>query len=75
MQSYETDVFIRMNWNDTRMCHNATDYITLSGEHKQPIWTPDVYVENALKSNKHEVTKLNNYVRIFPSGKMLISLR
>eukprot|EP00794_Sanderia_malayensis_P020503 gene20503-22520_t len=74
-QSYESDVYLRMLWKDTRLCHNETEDIIISGNPHKSIWSPDLYFENALKTAKSEITKYNYYIRIQKDGNIYSSIR
>ena len=36
---------------------------------------PDTFLRNDIKGNHHEIVEPNNYIRIFPDGKVLYSVR
>eukprot|EP00794_Sanderia_malayensis_P020504 gene20504-22521_t len=74
-ESYESDVYLRMLWRDTRWCHNETEDITISGDPHESIWRPDLYFENALKTDKSEITKYNYFMQIQKDGSIYSSLR
>eukprot|EP00794_Sanderia_malayensis_P020501 gene20501-22518_t len=70
-----TDVYLRMMWKDTRWCHNETEDIIISGDPHKSIWRPDLYFENALKTDKSEIAKYNHYIRIQRDGSIYSSIR
>eukprot|EP00794_Sanderia_malayensis_P020506 gene20506-22524_t len=74
-QSYESDVYLGMFWKDTRLCYNETEDIIISGDPHQNIWRPDLYFENALETDRSEITKYNHYIRIQRDGSIYGSIR
>ena len=50
--------------------------ITLKYEdYGKKIWTPDTFIRNSVKGNRHDIVEPNNYLRIFPDGQVLYSER
>ena len=50
--------------------------ITLKYEdYGKKIWTPDTFIVNSVKGNRHDIVEPNNYLRIFPDGQVLYSER
>ena len=50
--------------------------ITLKYEdYGKKIWTPDTFIVNSVKGNRHDIVEPNNYLRIFPDGRVLYSER
>ena len=50
--------------------------ITLKYEdYGKKIWTPDTFIVNSVKGNRHDIVERNNYLRIFPDGEVLYSER
>eukprot|EP00794_Sanderia_malayensis_P020505 gene20505-22523_t len=74
-QSYDSDVYLRMFWKDTRWCHNETEDITISGDPHESIWRPDLYFENAMTTEKYEIAKFNYFMRIRKDGSVISSMR
>eukprot|EP00794_Sanderia_malayensis_P020502 gene20502-22519_t len=74
-QSYESDVYLRMLWKDTRLCHNETEDIFISGDPPGNIWRPDIYFESALKTDKSEIAKYNYFIQIKKDGSIYSSIR
>ena len=71
-------------WNDHRMSFehilpevtNSSDlppYLTLTDPSK--MWTPDTFFRNGLETKEFNVFETGNYVRIFPNGDVLYSIR
>lgn len=80
----ETQVTLRQGWFDTRLsevCGSAGDNSTgtacaqLVGEDVDMIWRPDTFIRNELESKVHQNLARNNYVRVFPGGWILYSVR
>ena len=47
--------------------------ITLKYEdYGKKIWTPDTFIVNSVKGNRHDIVEPNNYLRIFPMDKFCI---
>jgi len=55
--------------------YGARDYITLVGEDVNMIWTPDTFFRNSVEEEFMGSMKPNQYARIYPSGKVLLSRR
>ena len=48
-------------------------YLTLTDPTK--VWMPDTFFRNEKEARKHEIIVPNVYVRIFPNGEILYSIR
>ena len=48
-------------------------YLTLTDPTK--VWMPDTFFRNEKEARKHEIIVPNVYVRIFPDGEILYSIR
>ena len=48
-------------------------YLTLTDPTK--VWMPDTFFRNEKEARKHEIIVPNVYVRIFPTGEILYSIR
>ncbi|XP_065064249.1 glycine receptor subunit alpha-2-like [Rhopilema esculentum] len=74
--TFTLDIYIRTSWNDFRLRHNATKYITYPGASSNDwLWQPNIFFVNGLKSFKHDVLAPNQYVRLWPNGDILTSTR
>lgn len=75
---YSVQVTFREQWNDERLrYHDDTQgrlkYLTLTDPTK--VWMPDTFFRNEKEARKHEIIVPNVYVRIFPDGEILYSIR
>ena len=48
-------------------------YLTLTDPTK--VWMPDTFFSNEKEARRHEIIVPNVYVRIFPNGEILYSIR
>lgn len=55
--------------------YGVKDYITLVGEDVSMIWTPDTFFRNSVEEEFMGSMQPNQYARIYPSGKVLLSRR
>ena len=44
-------------------------------EYGNKLWNPDTFVVNELRGNFHDVVTPNNYIRVYPDGKVQYSVR
>nr|XP_040570870.1 LOW QUALITY PROTEIN: glutamate-gated chloride channel-like [Lepeophtheirus salmonis] len=75
---YSVQVTFREQWNDERLryyddTHGHLKYLTLTDPTK--VWMPDTFFRNEKEARKHEIIVPNVYVRIFPNGEILYSIR
>lgn len=74
---YSTVLTFREEWYDDRLrfdSQNATiKYLTLNDPGK--VWMPDLFFSNERQGHKHAMIIPNVYVRIFPTGMILYSIR
>ena len=49
------------------------NYLTLTDPSK--VWMPDTFFRNEKEAKKHEIIVPNVYVRIYPNGDILYSIR
>lgn len=52
-----------------------SDYVTLTGEDVYMLWTPDTFFRNSIDEEFMGSIKPNQYARVYPSGKVLLSRR
>ena len=55
------------------MCLGKLNYLTLTDPTK--VWMPDTFFRNEKEAKKHEIIVPNVYVRIYPNGNILYSIR
>lgn len=75
---YSVQVTFREQWNDERLryfddTHGHLKYLTLTDPTK--VWMPDTFFRNEKEARRHEIIVPNVYVRIFPNGEILYSIR
>ena len=78
MDSWEYQVTFRQQWRDSRLAFDdqrgAINFLTLATGEKQ-VWTPDTFIRNELEAKVHNALTPNEYVRVFPNGDVLHSVR
>ncbi|KFM60910.1 Glutamate-gated chloride channel, partial [Stegodyphus mimosarum] len=73
---YETQLTFRQSWIDDRLKYddkNKFPYLTMNLPHK--IWKPDVFFSNERSGKFHNIIMPNNFIRIYPDGNVLYSIR
>jgi len=75
---YSVQVTFREQWNDERLRYvdstkGKLNYLTLTDPTK--VWMPDTFFRNEKEAKKHEIIVPNVYVRIYPNGNILYSIR
>merc|ERR1712212_805077 len=70
-------ITFRQKWLDPRLQYTPpatnTTYITLPTNQK--IWKPDTFFRNEVSGKRHSVLGDNSYIRLFPDGHVLTSVR
>lgn len=67
-----------MYWQDERLSYNNTGYtkrLALNAKMVQHMWIPDIYFVNEKSGIKHDLTKENEVVRLWPDGRVFHSMR
>lgn len=75
---FRTSFFLRMYWKDERLAYNNTGYkkrLALNAKMVQHMWIPDIYFVNEKSGIKHDLTKENEVVRLWPDGMVFHSMR
>ncbi|XP_059165617.1 glycine receptor subunit alpha-2-like, partial [Physella acuta] len=76
---YTVDLYIIMNWTDTRLRYSQlhTNFSSLEVDSKfmANVWVPDVYFRNEKKGSFHDVTMPNKYMHLHHDGTVQYSLR
>nr|XP_050034296.1 glutamate-gated chloride channel-like [Dermacentor andersoni] len=74
---YTIQAYFRQSWLDPRLAFDDragdVQYVTLYDAEK--IWTPDAFFSNEKEGHFHNVPQPNLFVRIFPTGRVLYSVR
>lgn len=71
-------MFLRMYWQDERLAYINTGYkkrLALNAKMVQHMWIPDIYFVNEKSGIKHDLTKENEVVRLWPDGRVFHSMR
>ena len=75
LQSVRSDILLRVWWRDPRLAYDNTSILNFSDDPTDLIWVPDVYVFNAIETNRHRALKPNLRTKIGPNGNVYISIR
>jgi len=74
---YSTILTFREEWMDDRLQYDdyggKIKYLTLTEQEK--VWMPDLFFSNEREGHFHDIIVPNVYIRIFPNGKILYSIR
>ncbi|XP_063853885.1 glutamate-gated chloride channel-like isoform X5 [Scylla paramamosain] len=74
---YSVQLTFREEWNDERLKFDDLDgrikYLTLTEPSK--VWMPDLFFKNEKLGHFHNIILPNVYLRIFPNGGVLYSIR
>ncbi|KAK3099392.1 hypothetical protein FSP39_003696 [Pinctada imbricata] len=79
----ELDVTFHLiqEWRDERLQYDANSvrfqghYVLVDLDKYIMIWTPDMYISNAISETQHGVTKPNTFIRVYPNGTLIKSAR
>merc|ERR1711953_1019075 len=67
----------RGDWNDPRLVYDDFEgklkYLTMTDTNK--VWMPDTFFQNEKLGHFHNIIVPNVYIRIFPTGQVLYSIR
>ncbi|XP_020903514.1 glycine receptor subunit alpha-2 isoform X2 [Exaiptasia diaphana] len=75
---FRVSFFYRMYWRDERLSYEETGYkkrLALNAKMVEDMWIPDIYFVNEKDGTKHDLTKQNEVVRVWPDGKVFHSIR
>lgn len=76
-QEYSVQLTFREQWLDERLKFNdfggRLKYLTLTEANR--VWMPDLFFSNEKEGHFHEIIMPNVYIRIFPYGSVLYSIR
>ena len=74
---FSVQITFRQLWNDNRLAFNDMGgkirYLTMTERDK--VWMPDTFFRNEKDAKFHEIIQPNLYVRVFPNGDVLYSIR
>ncbi|KAF9794933.1 hypothetical protein SFRURICE_005168 [Spodoptera frugiperda] len=76
-QEYSVQLTFREQWLDERLKFNnlggRLKYLTLTEANR--VWMPDLFFSNEKEGHFHNIIMPNVYIRIFPNGNVLYSIR
>ena len=74
---FSIQITFRQQWNDNRLAFSdmggKIKYLTMTERSK--VWMPDTFFRNEKEAKFHEIIQPNLYVRVFPDGDVLYSIR
>ena len=74
---FSVQITFRQQWNDNRLAFNniggKIKYLTMTERNR--VWMPDTFFRNEKDGNFHDIIQPNLYVRVFPDGDVLYSIR
>lgn len=73
------DFYFRQFWTDERLKFgentHGIDSLSVGAEITEKIWVPDTFFANEKSAYFHMATTSNSFLRIFPNGELLRSIR
>ena len=74
---FSIQITFRQKWNDNRLEFNdmGGEIKYLSMTERSKVWMPDTFFRNEKEAKFHEIIQLNLYVKFFPDGDVLYSIR
>ncbi|XP_036324960.1 glutamate-gated chloride channel isoform X2 [Rhagoletis pomonella] len=77
VQEYSVQLTFREQWTDERLkfddIQGRLKYLTLTEANR--VWMPDLFFSNEKEGHFHNIIMPNVYIRIFPNGSVLYSIR
>ena len=74
---FSVQITFRQQWYDNRLEYDDMDgkikYLTMTDSSK--VWMPDTFFRNEKQGKFHNIIQPNLYVRIYPNGDVLYSIR
>ena len=74
---FSVQITFRQQWYDNRLEYDdmggKIKYLTMTDSSK--VWMPDTFFQNEKLGHFHDIIVPNVYVRIFPTGRVLYSIR
>lgn len=69
-------MYFRQEWNDSRLAYNGRGKVDFLSSHDATgLWTPDLFFVNEKSGHFHAITRPNQFLRIYPDGRLLYSQR
>jgi len=75
---FTMDFYFRQFWTDERLAYgfaHGIESLSVGAELTDKIWVPDTFFVNEKSAYFHMATTSNSFLRIFPDGKLLRSIR
>lgn len=75
---FTSDFYFRQKWIDSRLSFKSADGIeslSVGSEVGERIWVPDTFFANEKFAYFHIATTPNTFIRIYPNGEVLLSMR
>lgn len=74
---YSVQITFRQQWNDNRLAFDdkggRIKYLTMVDSRR--VWMPDTFFRNEKQGQFHNIIQPNLYIRVFPNGDILYSIR
>lgn len=75
IKDYSMDIFFRQKWVDKRLAFEGASELVIGSDIVNRIWLPDTFFTNDKNAYFHVATVHNKFIRIFPDGQILYSMR
>lgn len=75
---FTSDFYFRQKWIDSRLSFKSAEGIeslSVGSEVGERIWVPDTFFANEKSAYFHIATTPNTFIRIYPNGEVLLSMR
>jgi len=72
---FNTDITLRQRWRDPRLKYRGGDIKVVQVPGEGRVWTPDTFIRNDKESAFFMVPNKASYLRVFPDGSVLQSVR
>ncbi|GAB6033168.1 hypothetical protein CHUAL_012774 [Chamberlinius hualienensis] len=75
---FTMDFYFRQFWKDERLAYgfaHGIESLSVGAELTEKIWVPDTFFVNEKSAYFHMATTSNSFLRIFPTGEILRSIR
>lgn len=69
------DMTFRMIWKDPRLAYNTKGIPYVSLSEPEMAWIPDAFFKKAITTQQQSTVLPQNYLRVFPDGKVIFSTR
>lgn len=75
---FTSDFYFRQKWIDSRLSFQSghgIESLSVGSEVGDKIWVPDTFFANEKSAYFHIATTPNTFIRIYPNGEVLLSMR